>query len=182
MRWINRIWHLWDTTVGRITTIVGGLGLIFTSIALIIKAFFLPDQVDCIRSDLALSEFDKCVFDNREIYDKEFFRSEWIGKRVTWEAKFSSMLPADASGFRDTPEPDNEVWVFLAPWGPQNVTSRHLIECRHDFEVTREARDYWDSIRRFAENEKVIFTGKISNLRRGNLSLDECLVLKVVSD
>ena len=185
MGWLKKIWIFYDSLVGRILAIFGSLGLIAGAIIVIvvfISNLLDLDKPDCFSKDLSFSDFEECVFDEREIYKKDFFVKEWTGKRITSVAKFGPVLPHDDSKFGDSPESDNRVMVLLLAWGPEKNYGQNFIKCNNNFKSGDEASRYWNSLKKFDEGDKVRFTGKIAKVTRENLLIDECLVLERASN
>ncbi len=126
---------------------------------------------------MSKKELESCVFDDRDIVEKEYFQKEWINKRITWIFEMGDVYPWVEKGNKDSTK-NNTVIVFLSPWGPKLNNAGNLVECLNTFSDHQEASEYIKTLESYRKGEDVRITGIIAGLKKGNMPIRNCIVLE----
>lgn len=180
MKKLYKIWNIWDSTSGRVVSIVGSLGLLVGGLAILVSAvstMFSDPTVNCLRDDLTHNEFQICSIDERHKSGRETLFKKWTGRQVTWKGTFEQIVPGGKSSTGIHIE-DNDgsrnyvVSTFVSPPGRGNI-----LWCEAVFQRIAMATSYLNLIKQFKEGQSVTMSGTIKLAKsRGNMVVSDCVL------
>jgi len=172
-RWAEKL----ANGLGWVKTVASGLSAIGI-ILCIVYLTFAPQEINCLRADLTLRELEECIFKHSTEAEQRTLQDRWIGKWVTGIGKPGTVLPGQRDSIREDSDHPKTIMVLISPWGPEENGVQHLIECWNKFSDVQTAAQYWDSLQSLKEAPAARFKGMIKEIGRGNLVLEDCVMLE----